>query len=65
MEYWCNDADRWNVMYSEEPCPSASFFVTNHNGLGVKEILRSAINRLSQGMTQDFTKVNINYVSMM
>jgi len=52
-------------MYSEEPCPSASFFVTNHNGLGVKEILRSAINRLSQGMTQDFTKVNINYVSMM
>lgn len=43
---------------------SATLSTINPNGLGAREILRCATNRLSQGTTQNFTKMNINYVSI-
>jgi len=39
MERWCKDADRWNSMYSEETCPSATLSTSNSNSLGTREIL--------------------------
>jgi len=62
MEHWYNDVDKWNPIYSEETCPIAILSTTDPNGLGSREILRCATNRLSQETTAARTKTIINYV---
>jgi hypothetical protein len=62
---WCKNADRWNSMYSEKICPSATLMNSNPNDLDTREILRCAKSRLSQWTTQGFTKVNIYYLNIM
>jgi hypothetical protein len=43
--------------------PSATLSNANPNDLGSREIFRCVTNRRGQGTNQDFTNVNINYVS--
>jgi hypothetical protein len=64
MENCCDDADRWNPMYSEKTYPSVMLSTTNPNGLSSREILRCETNGLRKGTTQHCTTINIKYVSM-